>query len=112
MGKQVITKESIMSKLSINEKAKKNLIRGVIVIGVVGGAVVLYKLHCTKVNELTTEIAKLTVENTNQEKEISRLIGLCFEKDEYFREVISDAFRHGSSLGAKHMADLRWLPVA
>lgn len=30
---------------------------------------------------------------------------LCAEKDSFFKEMISDGLRHGSSRAAKHMAD-------
>lgn len=65
--------------------------------------------------------ARLTEENTRQsddlviEREVSdrlasrvvELENLCDEKDDYFRETISDGLRHGSSLAGKHMADRR-----
>lgn len=38
-------------------------------------------------------------------REIKRLESLCDEKDEYFKRVISDGLRHGSSEAARHMAD-------
>ena len=65
--------------------------------------------------------ARLTEENTRLsddlviEREVSdrlasrvvELENLCDEKDDYFRETISDGLRHGSSLAGKHMADRR-----
>ena len=36
---------------------------------------------------------------------ISELEALCEVKDSLFRELMSDACRHGSSLGGKYMAD-------
>lgn len=70
---------------------------------------------------LTEENARLTEENTRLsddlviEREVSdrlasrvvELENLCDEKDDYFRETISDGLRHGSSLAGKHMADRR-----
>lgn len=38
-------------------------------------------------------------------KENKRLKKLCYEKDDFFTELISDGLRHGSKLAAKHMAD-------
>ena len=38
---------------------------------------------------------------------VAELERLHDEKDDYFREVISDGLRHGSSLAGKHMADLK-----
>ncbi len=122
----IITKESIKDKLNISEKTKKVLIGGAIVAGIVGGAVVLYRFHCTKVNELATELVRVTRENArlvaensellaekyDLEREIVRLTNLCFEKDEWLLELSSDALRHGSPLGAKHLADWRWYNVA
>lgn len=70
---------------------------------------------------LTEENARLTEEYTRLsddlviEREVSdrlasrvvELENLCDEKDDYFRETISDGLRHGSSLAGKHMADRR-----
>ena len=38
--------------------------------------------------------------------ENKRLKGLCETKDRFFRELMSDALRHGSKLGGKHM--IQW----
>ncbi|WP_422803323.1 hypothetical protein [Streptococcus sp. FT1-106] len=51
------------------------------------------------------KIADLENENTSLRERISDLEYLCEEKDEYFKEMISDGLRHGSSLAGKHMAD-------
>lgn len=70
---------------------------------------------------LTEENARLTEENTRLSDDLviecevsdrlaSRVVeleNLCDEKDDYFRETISDGLRHGSSLAGKHMADRR-----
>lgn len=56
---------------------------------------------------LRNELKKSRLENQRLKKEVSRLIARCAEKDEYFKEAISDGLRHGSPLAAKHMADRR-----
>ena len=43
--------------------------------------------------------------NLVQSKRIKQLEDLCEEKDSFFKELMSDATKHGSSLGAKHMSD-------
>ena len=50
-------------------------------------------------------ILRLEKENKEQRKRINQLENLCDEKDSFFMELMSDALRHGSSLGAKHMSD-------
>lgn len=50
-------------------------------------------------------ISDLENENRKKDKRIRELEDLCDEKDEYFKEMISDGMRHGSSLAAKHMSD-------
>lgn len=132
-NKEIPIKENIKNKLKVNEKTKKILIGGAIAVVAVGGGIILYKFHCTKVNGLMAEItrltgenAKLTAENTKLiaenvsktrkiielEGTISELKKLCHIKDGYFIETISDGLRHGSPIAAKHMADLRWLQAA
>jgi len=51
------------------------------------------------------EIIKLKNENKRKDKRIRQLENLCNEKDSYFKELMSDGMRHGSSLAAKHMRD-------
>lgn len=51
------------------------------------------------------ENIKLKKEVSFLKKENSRLIKRGDEKDSLFKELMSDATRHGSSKGAKHMAD-------
>lgn len=51
------------------------------------------------------EIAKLKEENRRKNKRIRQLENLCEEKDSFFKELMSDGMRHGSSLAAKHMRD-------
>lgn len=57
--------------------------------------------------------AKVVAENAELHKIIgdlvkrnNELVSLCGEKDEFFKELASDALRHGSSLAGKHMSDL------
>ena len=47
----------------------------------------------------------LLKENAYLRMENQRLRRLCAEKDFYFKELMSDALRHGSKLAAQHMAD-------
>lgn len=63
---------------------------------------------------LTEENARLSddlvIEREVSDRLASRVVeleNLCDEKDDYFRETISDGLRHGSSLAGKHMADRR-----
>ena len=51
------------------------------------------------------EQSNLKQEISNLKKENRRLRNLCNEKDLFFKELMADAFRHGSKLGAKHMSD-------
>lgn len=51
------------------------------------------------------EIKRLQQENLQQRKRIKELENLCEEKDSFFKEMISDGMRHGSSLAGKHMSD-------
>lgn len=55
--------------------------------------------------EKEMEISALKKRNLVQSKRIKQLEGLCEEKDSFFKELMSDATKHGSSLGAKHMSD-------
>lgn len=67
-----------------------------------------------KNTRLTEENAQLSddlvIECEVSDRLASRVVeleNLCDEKDDYFRETISDGLRHGSSLAGKHMADRR-----
>lgn len=51
------------------------------------------------------KLTKLEKENELLRERVSFLEDLCEEKDEYFKEMISDGLRHGSSLAGKHMSD-------
>ena len=44
-------------------------------------------------------------ENKKLKREVRNLKKLCEKKDKFFKELMSDAMRHGSKLGAKHMSD-------
>lgn len=64
--------------------------------------------------ELLIEIARLRAENKILREDnaclrrmVIELRTLCLEKDQFFKELISDGLRHGSSLAGKHMADLK-----
>lgn len=85
------------------------------------GAVAYVANNSHEKNQLLEKNARLTEENAQLsddlviEREVSdrlasrvvELKNLCDEKDDYFRETISDGLRHGSSLAGKHMADRR-----
>lgn len=51
------------------------------------------------------ENMKLKKEVSFLKKENSRLIKRGDAKDSLFKELMSDAIRHGSPVGAKHMSD-------
>lgn len=53
------------------------------------------------------KIFLLEQENKAQRQRIKQLKDLCEEKDTYFKELMSDSLKKGSSLAAKHMADRR-----
>ena len=85
------------------------------------GAVAYVANNSHEKDQLLEKNARLTEENAQLsddlviEREVSdrlasrvvELENLCDEKDDYFRETISDGLRHGSSLAGKHMADRR-----
>lgn len=85
------------------------------------GAVAYVANNSHEKDHLLEKNARLTEENAQLsddlviEREVSdrlasrvvELENLCDEKDDYFRETISDGLRHGSSLAGKHMADRR-----
>ena len=51
------------------------------------------------------KIAFLEKENRKNRQRIKQLENLCEIKDSFFKELMSDGLRHGSSLAAKHMSD-------
>lgn len=54
---------------------------------------------------LKKERTALKSANAAKSKRIRQLESLSEEKDYHFKKLMSDATRHGSSLGAKHMSD-------
>lgn len=54
-------------------------------------------------------IKSLNAAGVAKDNRINDLINLCLEKDEYYKKMMSEAFRHGSSEGARQMAYRRWL---
>lgn len=85
------------------------------------GAVAYVANNSHEKDQLLEKNARLTEENAQLSDDLiiecevsdrlaSRVVeleNLCDEKDDYFRETISDGLRHGSSLAGKHMADRR-----
>lgn len=51
------------------------------------------------------KISQLELKTSLQQMRINQLEDLCEEKDSYFKELMADGLRHGSSLAAKHMSD-------
>lgn len=51
------------------------------------------------------KLFKVLKENAYLKEENRRLTNLCYEKDSFFTELMSDALRHGSKLAAQHMSD-------
>lgn len=50
-------------------------------------------------------INDLKQENDRLKKRVTQLENRSDEKDDFFKELMSDALRHGSHLAAKHMSD-------
>lgn len=82
---------------SISIWAKKHK-KDIIFVVVIGSATVISVALGVKNKDFLKEINFLKKENM-------RLTDLCLEKDEYFKELMADGLRHGSSLAARHMAD-------
>ena len=112
------TREKVEAISEFVKEHKKEIVAGTVaVIGTV--AYVANNSH--EKDRLLEKNARLTEENARLsddlviEREVSdrlasrvvELENLCDEKDDYFRETISDGLRHGSSLAGKHMADRR-----
>lgn len=55
--------------------------------------------------KLRKENISLKMENACLRREVGQLRKLCNEKDSFFKELMSDALRHGSKLAAQHMSD-------
>lgn len=112
-----IVKEKAAKAIQFVKEHKKEIAGTVAAIGVV--AYVANNSH--EKDQLQEKNARLTEENAQLsddlviEREVSdrlasrvvELENLCEEKDDYFRETISDGLRHGSPLAGKHMADRR-----
>lgn len=113
-----IVREGVAKAVQFVKEHKKEFVAGTVaVIGTV--AYVANNSH--EKDQLQEKNARLTEENAQLsddlviEREVSdrlasrvvELENLCDEKDDYFRETISDGLRHGSSLAGKHMADRR-----
>ena len=112
-----IVKEGAAKAFQFVKEHKKIAAGTVAVIGAV--AYVANNSH--EKDQLLEKNARLTEENAQLSDDLiiecevsdrlaSRVVeleNLCDEKDDYFRETISDGLRHGSSLAGKHMADRR-----
>lgn len=73
---------------------------------VVGGAAALF--HCHRVNMLNTRIRVQDLAIHDMEQRIATMKmqhhELCMQKDAAYRALMSDALRHGSSMGGEEMA--------
>lgn len=113
-----VVKEGATKAVRFIKDHKKEIAAGTVA---VIGAVAYVASDKREKESLREENAWLTEENVqlSDDLEIERdvsdylasrvveLEDLCDEKDDYFREAISDGLRHGSSLAGKHMADRR-----
>lgn len=112
-----IVREGAAKAVQLVKEHKKEIVAWAAAIGAV--AYVANNSH--EKDQLLEKNTRLTEENAQLsddlviEREVSgrlasrvvELENLCDEKDDYFRETISDGLRHGSSLAGKHMADRR-----
>lgn len=72
-----------------------------------GGAAVVFGGICI---HQRVEIKQLKADVSFLSARVGDLIAICEEKDAWFKELISDGLRHGSSLAGKCMVDRRdWL---
>lgn len=113
-----IVKEGAAKAVQFVKEHKKGIVAGTVA---AIGAVAYVANNSHEKDQLLEKNARLTEENAQLsddlviEREVSdrlasrvvELENLCDEKDDYFRETISDGLRHGSSLAGKHMADRR-----
>ena len=113
-----IVKEGTAKAVQFVKEHKKGIVAGTVA---AIGAVAYVANNSHERDRLLEKNARLTEENARLsddlviEREVSdrlasrvvELENLCDEKDDYFRETISDGLRHGSSLAGKHMADRR-----
>jgi len=76
---------------------------------VVGGAAAFF--HCHRVSVLNTRIRVQDTAIHGLEQKIATMKmqhhELCMQKDAAYRALISDALRHGSSMGGEEMASRR-----
>ncbi|MBD9104543.1 MAG: hypothetical protein EGQ03_04660 [Collinsella aerofaciens] len=112
-----IVREGAAKAVQLVKEHKKEIVAWAAAIGAV--AYVANNSHekdqlLEKNTRLTEENAQLSddlvIEREVSDRLASRVVeleNLCDEKDDYFRETISDGLRHGSSLAGKHMADRR-----
>lgn len=110
--------EGAVKAVQFAKEHKKEIAAGTVA---VIGAVAYVADNSHEKDQLLEKNARLMEENAQLsddlviEREVSdrlasrvvELENLCDEKDDYFRETISDGLRHGSSLAGKHMADRR-----
>ena len=113
-----IVKEGAAKAVQFVKEHKTGIVAGTVA---AIGAVAYVANNSHEKDQLLEKNARLTEENAQLsddlviEREVSdrlasrvvELENLCDEKDDYFRETISDGLRHGSSLAGKHMADRR-----
>lgn len=113
-----IVKEGAAKAVQFVKEHKKEIAAGTVA---VIGAVAYVANNSHEKNQLLEKNARLTEENAQLSDDLiiecevsdrlaSRVVeleNLCDEKDDYFREAISDGLRHGSPLAGKHMADRR-----
>lgn len=67
-----------------------------------GGAVFLLEGRCLY---LERKNGRLLLDNIAKSARIESLTKLCDKKDVQFKQLMSDALKHGSSLAAHHMLD-------
>ena len=113
-------KERVTKAAQFVKEHKKEIAAGAVA---VIGAVAYVAGNTREKEQLREENTQLTEENAQLSDDLemergvsdclaSRVVeleDLCEEKDDYFREAISDGLRHGSPLAGKHMADRRQL---
>lgn len=92
-----------MKEMKCVEKAKAFAKRHGLEIVLGMGCVVLSVVNIRQGNANALKDKLIALQGTK----IDELIELCDEKDAWFKELMSDALRHGSSLGGKCMVDRR-----
>ena len=94
------TKEELIAWV---KKHKRTLIEGVAALGAATVIVILVKEN----SELRGKLGAALKENNLKDLRIDELTKLCVLKDEYFKAMIADGLRHGSSEAARQMAYLK-----